>query len=77
MPKPNGRSLDDQTCLDIVTYILYFNGVPAGAGKLQPNADTLNQIVISIPASAPGEADAGGSIALPPLSNKGRQHLPP
>ncbi len=54
MPKPVARSLDDQTYLDIVTYLLQANGVPAGEVKLQPNADTLNQIVISIPAAAAG-----------------------
>src|SRR5882672_6370314 len=34
MPKPAARSLDDQTYLDIVTYILHFNGLPAGSEKL-------------------------------------------
>lgn len=56
MPKPGARSLDDQTYLDILTYILQFNGVPVGDVKLQPNTDTLNQIVISIPAATPGSS---------------------
>jgi mono/diheme cytochrome c family protein len=54
MPKPGARSLDDQTYLDIVAYLLQFNGVPTGAEKLLPNIDALNQTVISIPAAAPG-----------------------
>ena len=56
MPKGNPRSLDDQTYLDIVGYLLQSNGVPAGNDKLLPNLDALNRIVITIPAPAPGSS---------------------
>jgi len=49
MPPGRGASLDDQTYLDIVTYILRFNNIPAGKQVLAPNVDTLKQIVISVP----------------------------
>jgi mono/diheme cytochrome c family protein len=49
MPYGNARSLDDQTYLDIVAYILQFNGIPSGAQKLEPEARVLEQIVIMIP----------------------------
>ena len=49
MPPGRGASLDDQTYLDIVTYILRFNNIPAGNQALQPNVNLLKQIVISIP----------------------------
>jgi mono/diheme cytochrome c family protein len=49
MPPQRAGSLDDQTYLDIVTYILRFNNVPGGNQALQPNLDRLKQIVISAP----------------------------
>src|SRR5262245_56844361 len=49
MPPGRGASLDDQTYLDIVTYILRFNNIPAGNQALQPNIDILKEIVISVP----------------------------
>ena len=49
MPPNRGRSLDDQSYLDIVTYVLRFNKIPSGSQKLEPNIDTLKQIVISVP----------------------------
>ena len=49
MPPGRGASLDDQTYLDIVTYILRFNKIPAGNQALQPNINVLKQIVISGP----------------------------
>jgi mono/diheme cytochrome c family protein len=54
MPKGNPRSLDDQAYLDIVAYLLQFNGVPAGAEKLLPDAAALSKIQIVVPAPAPG-----------------------
>jgi mono/diheme cytochrome c family protein len=45
----NPRNLDDQTYLDIVAYILQFNGIPSGNQKLVPDAGILGQIVITIP----------------------------
>jgi mono/diheme cytochrome c family protein len=49
MPPGKARSLDDQTYLDIVAYILQFNGMPAGSQKLLPDIQALEQIVITIP----------------------------
>src|SRR5947208_15624246 len=37
MPLGQPRSLDDQTYLDIVTYILQFNGIPSANQKLAPD----------------------------------------
>ena len=49
MPYGNSRSLDDQTYVDIVAYILAFNGILAGTLKLEPDVRVLEQIVITIP----------------------------
>jgi len=49
MPFQNPRSLDDQTYLDIVAYILQFNGTPAGREKLTPDLQRLKEITIEIP----------------------------
>jgi mono/diheme cytochrome c family protein len=49
MPLNKARSLDDQSYVDIVAYILQFNGLPSGGQKLQPDVGTLGQIVIEIP----------------------------
>src|SRR5262245_16575412 len=49
MPPNKGGSLDDQTYLDIVTYILRFNKVPSGSQALKPDVNMLKQIVISAP----------------------------
>ena len=49
MPPQKGGSFDDQTYLDIVTYILRFNNVPSGNQALQPDINVLKQIVISAP----------------------------
>ena len=49
MPPQRAGSLDDQTYLDIVTYILRFNKIPAGTQALQPDDNLLKQIVISVP----------------------------
>jgi hypothetical protein len=49
MPPKKARSLDDQTYLDIVAYILQFNNVPAGNKKLEPNVAALEKIVIEVP----------------------------
>jgi len=51
MPLRNPRSLDDQTYLDIVTYILQFNGIPAGKEKLTPDPQKLKDITIDIPSN--------------------------
>jgi cytochrome c553 len=49
MPLGNARGLDDQTYIDIVAYILQFNGIPSGTQKLEPDVRALEQIVITIP----------------------------
>jgi len=49
MPYGNAHGLDDQTYIDIVAYILQFNGLPSGAQKLEPDVRALEQIVIEIP----------------------------
>jgi mono/diheme cytochrome c family protein len=49
MPLGKPRNLDDQTYLDIVAYILQFNGIPSGNQKLVPDPGILGQIVITIP----------------------------
>ncbi len=43
------HSLEDQVYLDIVTYILRFNKMPAGSQPLPLNPEALKQIVISEP----------------------------
>jgi cytochrome c len=48
MPPNKSRSLDDQTYVDIVAYLLQFNGLPAGNQKLQPDIGRLGQIVIEV-----------------------------
>jgi mono/diheme cytochrome c family protein len=49
MPYGNARSLDDQTYLDIVAYILQVNGIPSGTQKLAPDIPALEKIVIEVP----------------------------
>jgi mono/diheme cytochrome c family protein len=49
MPAGAPGSLDDQTYIDIVAYILQFNGMPAGNQKLMPDLDSLEKIVITAP----------------------------
>jgi cytochrome c553 len=49
MPQNNPRSLDDQTYIDILAYILQSNGAPAGNQKLEPNPAVLRQIVVEPP----------------------------
>ena len=49
MPPREVHSLDDQVYLDIVTYILSFNKVPAGNQRLVPDVEKLKQIVIAAP----------------------------
>ena len=49
MPLGNARSLDDQTYIDIIAYILQFNGMPSGKQKLEPDTRALEQIIVTIP----------------------------
>jgi mono/diheme cytochrome c family protein len=48
MPYGNSRSLDDQTYVDIVAYILSFNGIPAGSQKLEPDVPALEKIIVDV-----------------------------
>jgi mono/diheme cytochrome c family protein len=49
MPLGNARGLDDRTYIDIVAFILQFNGVPSGNQKLEPDTRALEQIIVAIP----------------------------
>jgi hypothetical protein len=49
MPYGNALSLDDQTYIDIVAFILSFNGIPSGTQKLEPDLPALEKIVIAVP----------------------------
>src|SRR5437763_16220314 len=49
MPAGAPGRLDDQTYVDIVAYILQFNGSPPGNQKLPPDVDALERIVITAP----------------------------
>jgi S-disulfanyl-L-cysteine oxidoreductase SoxD len=49
MPYGNAGGLDDQTYIDIVAYILAFNGIPSGKQKLEPDLPALEKIVIAVP----------------------------
>jgi S-disulfanyl-L-cysteine oxidoreductase SoxD len=46
MPPGRGGFLTDQEYLDVVTYILSFNGYPAGDKELTPDRERLKQITI-------------------------------
>jgi cytochrome c len=50
MPPREERSLADEMYLDIVTFILWSNKVPAGAQELKLDLPALKQIKISDPA---------------------------
>ena len=49
MPVSNPQSLSDQEHLDIITYILSFNGYPTGGTELKPDMELLNKIKIEPP----------------------------
>ncbi len=58
MPVASPQALNDQEHLDVITYILSFNGYPTGNTELKPDMDLLNKIKIEPPpaaASAPGQ----------------------
>jgi mono/diheme cytochrome c family protein len=46
MPASNPQALNDQEHLDVITYILNFNGYPTGSTELKPDMDLLNKIKI-------------------------------
>jgi hypothetical protein len=49
MPPRDERSLPDEVYLDILTFILRANKVPAGSRELKPEPETLKQITIAEP----------------------------
>jgi len=49
MPLDSPGSLNDQTYLDILTFIFQFNGAPSGNQKLEPNLPALREIVVEPP----------------------------
>jgi cytochrome c len=49
MPPEDKAGLGDQVYLDIITYILQFNKVPAGGLELKPDLSVLRQTVIPAP----------------------------
>jgi S-disulfanyl-L-cysteine oxidoreductase SoxD len=49
MPPREERSLPEQMYLDLVTFILRFNKVPAGSSELKPDIQLLKQIKIGNP----------------------------
>jgi cytochrome c len=50
MPQREERSLADDVYLDIITFILWSNKVPAGSQELKPDLPALKQIKIADPA---------------------------
>jgi S-disulfanyl-L-cysteine oxidoreductase SoxD len=49
MPPREERSLADDVYLDIITFIMWSNKVPAGAQELKPDLPALKQIKIADP----------------------------
>jgi mono/diheme cytochrome c family protein len=47
MPADAPGSLDEQSYIDIIAFVLSFNGQPAGNENLAPNPDALEQILIT------------------------------
>jgi mono/diheme cytochrome c family protein len=48
MPPGKAGAISDQDYLDIVTFILNFNGYPTGEGELTPDPARLEQIVLTL-----------------------------
>ncbi len=46
MPQDRPGTLTDQTAIDIITYLLKYNGYPAGKDELKDDPDTLKSIRI-------------------------------
>jgi S-disulfanyl-L-cysteine oxidoreductase SoxD len=46
MPQQKPRSLDDQTYVDILAFILHENDVPTGGAPLQSDSDLLSGITV-------------------------------
>ena len=54
MPKQPLPRLDDRMYVDIVAYILSFNGVPAGAETMPADMAKLEAITIEVPQAKGG-----------------------
>ncbi len=54
MPSTNPGALDDQTSVDILAYILKFNGFPSGDQNLASDSGVLEKIVIDAVPKAGG-----------------------
>lgn len=54
MPSTNPGALDDQTSIDILAYILKFNGYPSGDQSLASDSGVLEKIVIDAAPKAGG-----------------------
>ena len=46
MPENNPGSLTDQEYVDVIAYMLSFNGMPAGDDELPPDPQSLARAVI-------------------------------
>ena len=60
MPKAAPASLPEQTYVDIIAYILSFNGAPAGDEKLGSDLAKLEAIEIDVPQASGGGGRRGG-----------------
>lgn len=47
MPADRAGTLDAQAYIDIVAFILHFNGYPTGSQELEPKVDLLKEIAIA------------------------------
>jgi mono/diheme cytochrome c family protein len=56
MPLDNPGSLDDKTYVDILAFILHFNGYPSGDRELEADIDALSRVVIQKAEARPGGA---------------------
>jgi mono/diheme cytochrome c family protein len=49
MPPGRGATLSDREYLEILTYVLQYNGYPAGNRKLTPDREALQQLIFEPP----------------------------
>jgi S-disulfanyl-L-cysteine oxidoreductase SoxD len=54
MPKQPLPRLDDKTYIDVIAYILSFNGIPAGSEALPADMAKLESITIEVPQAKGG-----------------------
>ena len=60
MPKGNLPKLSDQMYIDIIAYILSFNGIPPAAEALPADVAKLEAITVDVPAPKSGGRRRGG-----------------